>query len=137
MQGSHLRLSNISRGSFGGHSRSMLSGFSLLAHRCQALSVAKTAARMYSAVRSSPRKHGRAPKPRKHVIKMSSSKPIVPHIMPAHVCHMCCCFSGSLQGSTSLSVTCQLLFCASTAGPFVYWPWWWSHYKSKRCDGLE
>ena len=44
MQGSHLRLSNVSNGSFGGQSRSMLGYFSLLTHCFQVLFVANTAA---------------------------------------------------------------------------------------------
>ena len=44
MQGSHLRLSNVSNGSFGGQGRSMLSYFSLLTHCFQVLFVANAAA---------------------------------------------------------------------------------------------
>ncbi len=123
MQGSHLRLSNVSNGSFGGQGRSILSYFLLLTHSFRVSFAANTAARMHSAVRSSHGKRGRAPKPRKHAIKMFSFNPIVPHIL-LKACVALDYYLGSLQAAqycpTQYCLTCSSdmsdAFCASTAG---------------------
>lgn len=78
---------------------------------------------MHIAVRSSHGKRARAPKPCKHVIKMFSTKPIVPHIL-LRACVAVDYVLGSLQTAQyCLRHYCLIrtsdmsaAFCASTAG---------------------